>query len=104
MQSLCMSQLGSSLCVLPSSKSAFMPPKKNITDYGNSKTSKKAKEVEELPSAYGGVSEHEAWVVSSQGPTKGDLNKMYSAMQYWKTKHGNTKPFGDLPSHEVRQG
>ena len=56
MQSLCMSQLGSSLGVLPSSKLAFMPPKKNTT------------------------------------PTKGDLNKMYSAMQYEKTKHGNTKP------------
>ena len=92
MQSLCMSQLGSSLGVFPSSKSAFMPPKKKIIDDANSKASKKAKKAEELPSAYGGVSENEAWVAGSQEPTKCDLNKMYSAMQYAKTKHGNTKP------------
>ena len=92
MQSLCMSQLGSSLGVLPSSKSAFMPPKKKIIDDAKSKTSKKAKKVAESPSADGGVYENEAWVVGSQEPTKGDLNNMYTAMQYEKTKHGNTKP------------
>ena len=46
MQSLCMSQLGRSLGVLPSSKSAFMPPKKKITDYAKPKTNKKAKKAE----------------------------------------------------------
>jgi hypothetical protein len=50
-----MSQLGSSLGVLPNSKSAFMPPKKNITDYAKPKASKKAKKAEELPSADGCV-------------------------------------------------
>jgi hypothetical protein len=87
-----MSQLGSSLGVLPSSKSAFMPPKKNIIDYAKSKASKKAKKAEELPSADGGVSENEAWAAGSQQPTKGDLNNMYTAMQYEKTKHANIKP------------
>ena len=76
MQSLCMSQLGSSLGVLPSSKSTFVRPKKKITDYAKSKTSKKAKKAVELPSAYRGVSENEAWIAGSQEPTKGDLNKM----------------------------
>ena len=92
MQSLCMSQLGSSLGVLPSSKPAFMPPKKNIIDDAKSKASKKAKKAAELPSADGGVYENEAWAAGSQEPTKGDFNNMYSAMQYEKTKHGNTKP------------
>ena len=78
--------------MLPSSKSTFMPPKKKITDYAKSKTSKKAKTAAELPLADGGVSENEDLVAGSQEPTKGDLNKMYSAMQYEKTKHGNTKP------------
>ena len=45
-----------------------------------------------MPSAHGAVSENEAWAAGSQEPTKGDLNKMYSAMQYEKTHHGNTKP------------
>ena len=36
--------------------------------------------------------ENGAWLAGAQEPTKGDLNKMYSAMQYEKTKHGNTKP------------
>ena len=92
MQSLCMSQLGSTLGALPSSKSAFMPPTTNIIDYAKSRTSKKAYKAAELPSADGGAFENEAWVVGSQEPSKGDLNKMYSAMQYEKTKHGNTKP------------
>ena len=92
MQSLCMSQLGSSLGVLPSSKSAFMPPKK-ITDYAKPKTSKSAKKAEELPSANDGVSENEAWVAGSQQPTKGDLNKMYSAMQYEKTNMPTSSPW-----------
>ena len=48
-----------------------MPPKKNITDYANSKTSKKAKKAAELPSTYGGVYENEAWAAGSQEPTKG---------------------------------
>ena len=78
--------------MLPSSKSAFMPPKKKIIDNAKSTTSKKAKKAAELPSADGGASENEAWVAGSQEPAKGDLNKMYSAMQYEKTKHGNTKP------------
>ena len=69
-----------------------MPPKKNITDDAKSKTNKNAKKAEELPSTYGGVSENEAWVAGSQQPTKGDLNEMYSAMQYEKTKHANIKP------------
>ena len=69
-----------------------MPPKKKIADYAQSKTSNNAKKAAEVPSADGGVSENEAWVAGSQEPTKGDLSKMYSAMQYEKTKHGNTKP------------
>ena len=56
------------------------------------KPAKKAKKAAELPSADGGVAENEAWAAGSQDPTKGDLNNMYSAMQYEKTKHGNTKP------------
>ena len=62
-----------------------MPPNKKITDYANPKTNQKANKAEELPSADGGVSENEDWVVGSQEPTKGDLNNMYSAMQYDKT-------------------
>ena len=78
--------------MLPSSKSAFMPPKKKTIDDAKSKTSKKAKKAAELPSADGGVYDNKAWVAGSQEPTKGDLNKMDSAMQYEKTKHGNAKP------------
>ena len=90
--------------MLPNPKSAFMPPKKNIIDDAKSKTGKNAKKAAEMPSADGGVYENEAWAAGSQKPTKGDLKHMYSAMQYENTKHGNTKPHGDLPSHEVRQG
>ena len=67
-------------------------PRRAIIDDAKSKTSKKAKKAAELPSADGGVYEHEDWAAGSQEPTKGDLNNMYSAMQYEKTKHGNTKP------------
>ena len=93
MQSLCRSQLGSSLGVLPSSKSAFMPPKKKIIDDAKSKTSKKAKKVAELPSADGGFYGHEAWAAGSQEPTKGDLNKMYSAMHMRKQNMATLSPW-----------
>ena len=55
----------------------------------NPKTSKSAKNAEELPSTDNGVSENEAWCAGSQQATKGDLNNMYSAMQYEMTKHAN---------------
>ena len=36
--------------------------------------------------------ENEAGAAGSQQLTKGDLNKLYSAMQYEKNKHDNNKP------------
>ena len=78
--------------VLPTPTSAAMAPKRKITDYAPPPGSKRAKKTEEVPSGDDGFGEHAAVVDGSQQPTKGDLNKLYSAMQYEKTKHENSKP------------
>ena len=76
--------------VLPTPTSAAMAPKRKITDYAPPPGSKRAKKTEEVPSGDDGFGEHAAVVDGSQQPTKGDLNKLYSAMQYEKTKHEKT--------------
>ena len=76
--------------VLPTPTSAAMAPKRKITDYAPPPGSKRAKTVEEAPSGDDGFGEHAAVVGGSQQPTKGDLNKQYSAMQYEKQLHEKT--------------
>ena len=68
--------------VLPTPTSAAMAPKRKITDYAPPPGSKRAKKTEEVPSGYDGFGEHAAVVDGLQQPIKGDLNKLYSAMQY----------------------
>ena len=64
-----------------------MAPKRKITDYAPPPGSKRAKKAEEVPSGDDGFGEHAAVVDGSQQPTKGDLNKLYSAMQYETARH-----------------
>ena len=63
-----------------------MAPKRKITDYAPPPGSKRAKKAEEVPSGDDGLGEHAAVVDGSQQSTKGDLNKLYSAMQYEKNQ------------------
>jgi hypothetical protein len=68
-----------------------MPPKRkdNEDKEDKHKCRKKAKKE---PSGDEEAGELEAGAAGSQQPSKGDLNKMYSAMQYEKKKNGNGKP------------
>ena len=70
--------------VLLTPTSAAMAPKMKITDYAPPPGSKRANKAEEVPSGDDGFGEHAAVVGDSQQPTKGDLKKLYSAMQYEK--------------------
>ena len=78
--------------VLPTPTSAAMAPKRKITDYAPPPGSKRAKKTEEVPSGDDGFGEHAAVVDGSQQPTKGDLNKLYSAMQYEKQDMNTASP------------
>ena len=76
--------------VLLTPTSAAMAHKRKITDYAPPPGSKRANKAKNVPSGYDGFGEHAAVVDGSQQPTNGDLNKLYSAMQYAKKQDMNT--------------
>jgi hypothetical protein len=92
MQPLCLSHIASCKGVLLTPTSAAMAPKRKITDYAPPPGSKRAKKTEEVPSEDDGFGEHAAAVDGSQQPTKGDLNKLYSATQYEKQNMKTASP------------
>ena len=66
------------------------PKKKDLED--KEKDPRTRKRLKKTHPAEDETGEQEAGADGPQLPTKGDLNKMYSAMQYEKKKTGNSKP------------